>query len=71
MKTLTVTGFLVSDFADRFEECLQELGQWVVEGRIKYKVDVVEGIENAPTAVNKLFTGDNKGKLVIQTSREP
>ena len=71
MKTLTVTGFLVSDFADQFEECLQILGQWVAEGKIKYKVDVVEGIENAPTAVNKLFTGENQGKLVIQTSREP
>ena len=71
MKTLTVTGFLVSDFADQFEECLQTLGQWVAEGKIKYKVDVVEGIENAPSAVNKLFTGENQGKLVIQTSREP
>ena len=71
MKTLTVTGFLVSDFTDQFEECLQKLGQWVAEGKIKYKVDVVEGIENAPVAVNKLFTGENQGKLVIQTSKEP
>ena len=71
MKTLTVTGFLVSDFIEQFEECLQKLGQWVAEGKIKYKVDVVEGIENAPVAVNKLFTGENQGKLVIQTSKEP
>lgn len=70
MKTLTVTGFLVSDYAERFEESLQKLGQWIAEGKIKYKVDVVEGIENAPTAVNKLFSGENKGKLIIQTSRE-
>jgi NADPH-dependent curcumin reductase CurA len=47
------------------------LGQWVAEGKIKFKVDVVEGIENAPTAVNKLFSGENNGKLVIQTSKEP
>ena len=39
---------LVSDFANQFEECLQTLGQWIAEGKIKYKVDVVEGIENAP-----------------------
>ena len=71
MKTLTVTGFLVSDYADRFGECLESLGQWVAEGKIKYKVDVVEGIENAPSAVNKLFSGENNGKLVIQTSKEP
>ena len=71
MKTLTVTGFLVSDYADRFGECLDSLGKWIAEGKIKYKVDVVEGIENAPSAVNKLFSGENNGKLVIQTSKEP
>ena len=71
MKTLTVTGFLVSDYAEQFGECLESLGQWVAEGKIKFKVDVVEGIENAPTAVNKLFSGENSGKLVIQTSKEP
>jgi hypothetical protein len=70
MKTLTVTGFLVSDYAEQFGECLESLSQWVAEGKIKYKVDVVEGIENAPTAVNKLFSGENNGKLVIQTSKE-
>ena len=71
MKTLTVTGFLVSDYAEQFGECLESLGKWITEGKIKYKVDVVEGIENAPTAVNKLFSGENNGKLVIQASKEP
>ena len=71
MKTLTVTGFLVSDYAEQFGECLESLGKWIAEGKIKYKVDVVEGIENAPTAVNKLFSGENNGKLVIQASKEP
>ena len=71
MKTLTVTGFLVSDYADRFGESLENLGSWVAEGKIKFRVDVVEGIENAPEAVNKLFSGENNGKLVIQTSKEP
>ena len=36
-----------------------------------FKVDIVEGIENAPSAVNKLFTGENNGKLVIKVSDEP
>ncbi len=71
MKTLTVKGFLVSDYADRFGESLENLGSWVAEGKIKFKVDVVDGIENAPEAVNKLFSGENNGKLVIQTSKEP
>ena len=43
----------------------------MAEGKIQYKVDIVEGIENAPSAVNKLFTGENTGKLVIKVSDEP
>ena len=43
----------------------------MAEGKIQYKVDVVKGIENAPDAVNKLFTGENSGKLLIQVSEEP
>ena len=45
--------------------------EWMAEGKIQYKVDIVEGIENAPSAVNKLFTGENTGKLVIKVSDEP
>ena len=71
MKRLTVKGFLVSDYLDRYAESLQSLSEWMAEGKIKYKVDIVEGIENAPSAVNKLFTGENTGKLVIKVSDEP
>jgi len=71
MKRLTVKGFLVSDYLDRYAESLGALSEWMAEGKIQYKVDIVEGIENAPSAVNKLFTGENKGKLVIKVSDEP
>ena len=71
MKRLTVEGFLVSDYLDRYSESLEALSKWMAEGKIQYKVDVVEGIENAPSAVNKLFTGENTGKLVIKVSDEP
>ena len=71
MKRLTVKGFLVSDYLDRYAESLEALSEWMAEGKIQYKVDIVEGIENAPSAVNKLFTGENTGKLVIKTSDEP
>jgi len=71
MKRLTVKGFLVSDYLDRYAESLQSLSEWMAEGKIQYKVDIVEGIENAPSAVNKLFTGENNGKLVIKVSDEP
>jgi NADPH-dependent curcumin reductase CurA len=71
MKRLTVKGFLVSDYLDRYAESLESLSEWMAEGKIQYKVDIVEGIENAPSAVNKLFTGENNGKLVIKVSDEP
>ena len=71
MKRLKVEGFLVSDYLDRYSESLEALSKWMAEGKIQYKVDIVEGIENAPSAVNKLFTGENTGKLVIKVSDEP
>lgn len=71
MKRLTVKGFLVSDYLDRYSESLESLSLWMSEGKIQYKVDVVEGIENALSAVNKLFTGENRGKLIVKVTDEP
>ncbi len=48
-----------------------QLSQWFKEGRIRYRVEVVEGLENAPTAINKLFDGSHKGKLIVKVSEEP
>ena len=71
MKRLTVKGFLVSDYLDRYSGSLESLSLWMSEGKIQYKVDVVEGIENAPSAVNKLFTGENNGTLIVKVTDEP
>jgi NADPH-dependent curcumin reductase CurA len=38
---------------------------------LKYRIDMVEGLRSAPTAINKLFDGTNTGKLVIKVSEEP
>lgn len=61
-----IQGFLVSDYMDRAAEAMAALGRWLIEGKIKYRVDVVEGLEQAPRAVNKLFDGSNQGKLVVK-----
>lgn len=42
------------------------LAQRYQQGKIKYRVDVVGGLENAPKALNKLFDGPNTGKLVVK-----
>ena len=71
MKRVRIEGFIVTDFIRRFPEAIAALSGWVAEGRIKYRVDVVDGLENAPAAVNKLFDGSNQGKLMVKVSDEP
>jgi NADPH-dependent curcumin reductase CurA len=66
VKRARMEGFLVSDYMNRAEEAMTALGRWLMEGKIKYRVDVVEGLEQTPRAVNKLFDGSNQGKLVVK-----
>jgi NADPH-dependent curcumin reductase CurA len=66
IKRARIQGFLVTDYMDRAAEAMSALGRWLTEGKIKYRVDMVEGLEQAPRAVNKLFEGANIGKLVVK-----
>jgi NADPH-dependent curcumin reductase len=65
-KRLTVRGFIVTDHASRFEEFLRDVSAWVREGRIRYREDVVEGLERAPDAFIGLLQGRNFGKLIVR-----
>jgi len=47
------------------------MSRWVREGRVKYREDVVEGLENAVAAFRRLFTGQNFGKLLVRVAPEP
>lgn len=67
-KRAKVQGFIVTDYMPRAQEAMKDLGEWFMAGKLKYRVDVVEGLHNAPTALNKLFEGSNQGKLIIQVS---
>jgi NADPH-dependent curcumin reductase CurA len=71
IKRARIEGFLVLDYLDRAMEAVAELGKWYSEGKLKYRLDVVDGLEKAPAAVNKLFDGSNKGKLIVKISEEP
>lgn len=64
-------GFIVLDYFLRASEAIDALGAWVSEGRLRYRVHVVEGLEEAPAALNYLFDGRNKGKLVIKLAEPP
>ena len=71
VRSARVEGFIVLDFLDRAGAALKDLGQWLAEGKLQYRVDIVEGLENAPRALNRLFDGSNRGKLIVQVSDEP
>ncbi len=67
-KRLTLRGFIVWDFAARQADFLRDMGEWVGGGRVKYREDVVEGLENAPAAFLGLLQGKNFGKLLVKVA---
>ncbi len=71
VKRLTLRGFIVWDFVSQEEEALTQLSNWVKEGKIRYREDIVDGLENAPEAFMGLLEGKNFGKLVVRVSDEP
>jgi NADPH-dependent curcumin reductase CurA len=68
MRRGTMRGFLVFDFMHRAMDAIGELAAWAGEGEIKNQIDVVEGLENAPDALARLFTGENLGKQLIKVA---
>jgi hypothetical protein len=63
-----VEGFLVSQFAARFDEGLQQLSTWLKAKRLRYREDVVEGLENAPKAFIRMLEGKNIGKQLVKVA---
>ncbi len=61
-------GFLVSDYAPRFGEAIPRLARWVMNGDIRYRETVTEGLENAPRAFIGMLNGENRGKALVKVS---
>ena len=61
-------GFFANDYFDRTDEALRVLAGWIDAGRLKYREDIVEGLENAPSAFLRLFTGANVGKVLVKVA---
>jgi NADPH-dependent curcumin reductase CurA len=61
-------GFLVTDYAHRYDEALPRLAGWVADGSIRWREDVVDGLENAPRAFIGLMKGENRGKLLVKVA---
>jgi hypothetical protein len=59
-------GFIVIDYAERFPDAIIDLGEWVGEGKIVYREDIAEGLENCPETLGNLFKGKNLGKQLLK-----
>ncbi len=67
---VTIQGFIVSDFSNKQGAFLRDMSKWIADGKIKYKEDIVEGLDNAVGAFQGLLEGNNFGKLLIQVSED-
>ena len=63
-----IQGFLVLDYAARYEQARQRLAQWVRTGRIRQRFDIAEGLENTPAAFVRLLTSRNTGKQLVKVA---
>jgi NADPH-dependent curcumin reductase len=68
---VTIRGFIVSDHVERLSAFLADTAGWLREGRIKYREDVVEGLEQAPRAFIGLLRGENLGKMLVRVGPDP
>ncbi len=66
VKRARMEGFLYSDYTDRFAEARRALSRWVRDGSIRYREEILEGIEQAPGSIAGLYKGENLGKRLIK-----
>jgi NADPH-dependent curcumin reductase CurA len=65
-KRVRAQGFIVTDFASRHEAAMRQMGEWIRNGRLKYREDVVQGIDKAPRAFIGMLRGENFGKMLVK-----
>ncbi len=70
-RRLTVRGFLVFDHSDRIPEFAKDMAGWLKSGEVRYREDIVEGIEKTVEAFQGLMQGRNRGKLIVRIGDDP
>ena len=65
VKRARMAGFLVLDYQHRYEEAVARLAGWVRQGCLRYREDIIDGIESCPGAIAGLYRGENLGKRLI------
>lgn len=69
-KRARMQGILIFDYAARFAEARESLAQWVRNGTLRYREDILDGIDRAPGAIAGLYRGENLGKRLIRLAQE-
>jgi NADPH-dependent curcumin reductase len=69
VKRARMAGLLVFDYQPRYEEAVARLAAWVRDGRLRYREEIVDGIEHCPGAIAELYRGENLGKRLIRLRR--
>ncbi|SKA43314.1 hypothetical protein SAMN04488128_106164 [Chitinophaga eiseniae] len=64
--SVLMQGFTIGNYAHRYLEGMQQLGEWIRAGKIKYTETVIEGFDQLPTALLGLFSGQNSGKMIVK-----
>jgi NADPH-dependent curcumin reductase CurA len=70
-KRARLEGFICLDYPEQTPKAMSDLGGWLAEDKLKYRIEIIDGLENAPKAVNKNFDGSNRGKLIAKITEEP
>ena len=70
VKQARAEGFLVFRYASRYTEGLQQMAEWFKAGKLKYREQFVDGIENAPRAFIGMLQGENTGKQLVRVAAE-
>ena len=70
MKRVRIEGFVVLDYAERYGEAQAVLTRWIRMGKLKYRLDIMDGVENAVEALQKLYQGTNIGKMMVRIGDE-
>lgn len=65
-QSVTIRGFVILDYLDRFEEGIAQLVEWVTTGKLQFREEVVDGLDEVLPTFLRLFDGSNQGKLVIR-----
>ena len=70
VKRARMQGFLIFDYVERYPEGLSALTEWVKAGLVRYREDILEGIEQAPDSIAGLYRGENLGKRLIRIASD-